>query len=70
MDDAFGIWEEAKKKYITDLVTYHSAIPKMVSITLVGNGILTNPKLPTEQDVTEVFEKLAAKIKITLTTHP
>lgn len=63
-NDAFGIWDEARNKFIPDLVTYRKGIPKMATITLAGNGILTNLKLPTEQDVTEVFEKLAAKISL------
>lgn len=61
-NDTFGIWDEAKNKFITDTEAYRKAIPEMVSNTLAGNGILTNPKLPTEQDVTIVFEKLSAKI--------
>ncbi|MDQ7095260.1 iron-containing alcohol dehydrogenase [Desulfosporosinus sp. PR] len=62
-NDAFGIWDEAKNKFITDLEAYRKAIPEMVSNALAGNGILTNPRIPTEEDVTMVFEKLAAKIK-------
>ena len=62
-NNAFGIWAEAKNKFITDTEAYRKAIPQMVSNAMEGNGILTNPKLPTEQDLTLVFEKLAAKIK-------
>jgi len=62
-NDAFGIWDEAKNKFITDIEAYRKAIPEMVSNSLAGNGILTNPKIPTDQDVTTVFEKLAAKIE-------
>jgi len=62
-NDAFGIWDEAKNKFITDIEAYRKAIPEMVSNSLAGNGILTNRKVPNDQDITLVFEKLAAKIE-------
>lgn len=59
----FGIWREAKTKFMPDLDVFRQAIPELVKNALAGNGILTNPKVPTEQDVTLVFEKLAAKLE-------
>lgn len=60
----FGIWQEAKTKFMPDLVAFRQAIPGLVKNSLAGNGILTNPKVPTELDVTVVFEKLAAKLEV------
>ncbi len=62
-NDKFGIWAEAGRKYITDLKAFDKAIPEMTGKALAGNGILTNPKVPTEKDINTVFEKLAAKMK-------
>lgn len=59
----FGIWQEAKTKFMPDLAIFRQAIPSLVKNALGGNGILTNPKVPTEQDVTLIFEKLAAKLE-------
>lgn len=61
-NDRFKVWTEAKEKFITDLDAFAAAIPEMVKNALAGNGILTNPIVPTEQDVTAVFQKLAKKI--------
>lgn len=61
-NDDFGIWDQAKNKFITDINAFRKAIPEMVSNTLSGNGILTNSKVPTEQDVVLVFNKLADKL--------
>ncbi|HZK53321.1 MAG TPA: iron-containing alcohol dehydrogenase [Desulfosporosinus sp.] len=61
-NDSFGIWDEAKYKFIIDVEAYRKAIPKMISNALAGNGILTNPKIPSKQDVTMIFEKLALKL--------
>jgi alcohol dehydrogenase class IV len=60
-NDKFGIWTEAKR-FITDLAAFRKAIPEMTAKALAGNGILTNPKVPTESDINAVFEKLAAKL--------
>ena len=59
----FGIWQEARTKFIPDVAAFRQAIPGLVKNALAGNGILTNQKVPTEQDVTLVFEKLAAKLE-------
>jgi alcohol dehydrogenase class IV len=61
-NDAFGVWTEAKHKYIRDLAAYRQAIPEIAKNAMAGNGILTNRKVPTEQDVTAVLEKLADKL--------
>jgi len=61
-NDRFKVWTEAKEKFITDLDAFEAAIPEMVKNALAGNGILTNPVVPKEQDVTAVFQKLAKKI--------
>lgn len=63
-NDRFGVWREARQHFITDLDAFHKAIPEMVKNALAGNGILTNPVVPTEQDVTTVFNKLATKMRI------
>lgn len=58
-NDKFGIWTEAKNKYLTNPDQYRKAIPDMTGKALSGNGILTNPQIPVERDVVRVFEKLA-----------
>lgn len=62
-NDKFGIWQEAKTRFIPDLAALRQAIPEMVQNALSGNGILTNPKVPDKLDVMLVFEKLAAKLE-------
>lgn len=62
-NDKFGVWQEAKSKFIPDTAVLRQAIPEMVRNTLSGNGILTNRKVPTEADVTDMFMKLAAKLE-------
>ncbi|MBP2641642.1 MAG: alcohol dehydrogenase [Firmicutes bacterium] len=62
LNDRLNIWYEAKIKYIQDLAAFRQFIPVMVKSALSGNGILTNRKTPTEADVAQVFEKLAAKL--------
>lgn len=61
-NDTFGVWGEAKAKYLPDVNALRSAIPEMTKNALAGNGILTNPIVPTEQDVATMFEKLAKKL--------
>jgi alcohol dehydrogenase class IV len=61
-NERFNVWGEAKEKFITNLDDFKAAIPEMVNNALAGNGILTNPIVPTEQDVTTVFTKLAQKL--------
>lgn len=61
-NEAFGVWAEAKQKYIRDLAVYRQAIPEITANALAGNGILTNRKLPGERDMVIVLEKLAAKL--------
>lgn len=62
-NDRFGIWTEIIAKYLKNPQQYRAAIPDMVKMALSGNGILTNPKVPDEKDVTTVFEKLAVRIE-------
>jgi len=61
-NDRFGIWAEAKNKYISDITKYRENIPGMVESALAGNGILTNLTVPTAKDVSMVFDKLADKL--------
>ncbi|SMB92454.1 1,3-propanediol dehydrogenase [Desulfonispora thiosulfatigenes DSM 11270] len=60
-NEKFGIWE-AGRKYIPDIKVLLEKTPLIVSDALSGNGILTNPKVPNEEDVTLVFKKLADKL--------
>ena len=62
-NDKFGVWQEAKRKFIPNVAAFRQAIPEMVKNALSGNGILTNRQVPTAADVTEIFEKLAAKLE-------
>lgn len=61
-NEQFGIWE-AGKKYIPDVNVLLEKTPAIVKDALSGNGILTNPKVPNEADVSLVFKKLADKLK-------
>lgn len=60
-NDNFGLWRAAKQ-YIPDISIYRKAILELVPRAMAGNGLLTNLKIPTEQDVALLFEKLAAKL--------
>lgn len=62
-NEEFGIWREAKTKYIVDTEKFRQAIPEMAGAALAGNGILTNCKIPSLADVTLMFDKLAAKLE-------
>ena len=61
-NDKFGVWQEAKSKFMPDTAVLRQAIPEMVRNTLSGNGILTNRKVPTDVDVTDMFMKLATRL--------
>lgn len=61
-NDKFCIWAEAKNKYISDISEYRRVVPDMVRSTMAGNGIMTNLKVPSEQDAFMIFDRLAAKL--------
>ncbi len=61
-NDLFGIWAQAKAKFFPEPAALQAAIPEMTKNALAGNGILTNLVVPTEQDVTVMFEKLVQKL--------
>jgi len=61
-NNAFGVWTEARQRYLPDPAAFAEAVPEMVKNALAGNGILTNPRVPTEKDIDIVFKKLAAKL--------
>lgn len=61
-NDTFGVWTEARKKYISDPKELVEAIPEIVGNALAGNGILTNRKVPSVEDVTKVFSRLSEKL--------
>ncbi|WP_422124535.1 iron-containing alcohol dehydrogenase [Planococcus sp. X10-3] len=52
----FEIKEEAKKRL--DLDELKNSIPTLVEDALSGNGIETNRKIPTRQDITEIYKNL------------
>ncbi|HEY9577476.1 MAG TPA: iron-containing alcohol dehydrogenase, partial [Pseudobacillus sp.] len=60
-NERFGIWEDAHK-YIEpeQLIT---AIPSLVADALSGNGIATNRKVPSEQDIEFIYRGLAGKVE-------
>ncbi|MCL4441225.1 MAG: iron-containing alcohol dehydrogenase [Firmicutes bacterium] len=68
-NDQFGIWNAAKN-YIKDIQDFIKIIPAMVDDAMSGlktnptgnNGIVTNRKVPTPQNVAKVFELLAEKL--------
>lgn len=59
-NEKFGVWNDGLK-YI-DTQKLNSEIPALVSDALSGNGIATNRKVPTEQDIRNVFHLLAEKL--------
>ncbi|MGF7184237.1 alcohol dehydrogenase class IV [Desulfitispora alkaliphila] len=69
-NNKFGIWNSAKE-YITDTNKLRNSISKLVEDTMIGvklnptgnNGIITNRKVPTEEDVAYMFEQLAKRIE-------
>ncbi|MGI6228005.1 MAG: iron-containing alcohol dehydrogenase, partial [Peptococcales bacterium] len=68
-NDKFAIWEAAKK-YIKDTNEFRSFIDYLVEDSMIGvklnptgnNGIITNRKVPTEDDIKVMFEQLADRI--------
>lgn len=60
-NEEFGIWDAAKK-YIKSLEELNKDIPLLVKDALSGNGIKTNRKLPTQQDVKEIYESLVKEL--------
>ncbi|MGE6613285.1 iron-containing alcohol dehydrogenase [Peribacillus sp. NPDC076916] len=59
-NEKFGVWNDGLK-YI-DTQKLIAEIPALVSDALSGNGIATNRKVPTEQDIQNVFHLLAEKL--------
>ncbi|HSO57201.1 MAG TPA: iron-containing alcohol dehydrogenase [Paenisporosarcina sp.] len=56
LNEAFQLKEEAKKRL--DLEEVKACIPILVEDALSGNGIQTNRKVPTREDITEIYTKL------------
>jgi len=60
-NDRFSLWLDAVKYLnLTDLTT---AIPDLIKDALSGNGILTNHKIPKEDDIEKIFLRFIAKLK-------
>lgn len=62
-NERFGIWKDASKYLQPEQLM--QAIPSLVIDALSGNGIDTNRKVPADQDIAGIYEKLAEKIKET-----
>ncbi|MDY0393464.1 iron-containing alcohol dehydrogenase [Virgibacillus halophilus] len=60
-NEKFGIWNELRK-FIQDIEAFRGAIPILVKDALSGNGIKTNRKLPSFQDIENVYMSLCEKI--------
>ncbi|MFD1031570.1 iron-containing alcohol dehydrogenase [Metaplanococcus flavidus] len=56
----FELKEEAKK--LLDLDELERSIPILVDDALSGNGIETNRKIPTRQDITEIYKNLVTDL--------
>lgn len=52
----FNLRSEAKKQL--DLASLKTSIPVLAEDALAGNGIKTNRKTPTREDITEIYQKL------------
>lgn len=59
-NEKFGVWHDGLK-YI-DTQKLNAEIPTLVNDALSGNGIATNRRVPTEQDIRNVFHLLAEKL--------
>lgn len=59
--DRFDLWAAAKK-YIRDRQSLVQAIPQMARDAMSGNGIATNRKVPTNQDVVNIYQLLGEKL--------
>lgn len=60
LNEEFHMEEEMKKQ--VDLEQLVASIPLLVEDSLSGNGIETNRKLPTRQDITEIYRKFATDL--------
>jgi len=56
LNEEFQLKEEANKRL--DLEKLKVCIPVLVEDALSGNGIQTNRKVPTQEDITEIYTKL------------
>ncbi|HSJ39099.1 MAG TPA: iron-containing alcohol dehydrogenase, partial [Planococcus sp. (in: firmicutes)] len=56
----FELKEEARKRL--DLNQLASSIPLLVEDALSGNGIETNRKIPTRQDITDIYKNLVTDL--------
>ena len=62
-NEQFNVWKDGLS-YI-ELENLKESIPILVEDSLSGNGITTNPKLPSYKDVQKIFESLYHKLSIT-----
>ncbi|MBD1221156.1 iron-containing alcohol dehydrogenase [Virgibacillus halodenitrificans] len=67
-NEKFGIWQDGLK-YI-DIVDLKKNIPILVKDALSGNGITTNRKVPTEEDVATIFLELIEKLEEIQAANP
>ncbi|GGB45924.1 iron-containing alcohol dehydrogenase [Virgibacillus dakarensis] len=68
-NNRFGIWD-ALQKYIQDTGKLSDSIHVLVEDALSGNGINTNRKLPSMQDIEYIYKSLFSKITVTNTVEP
>ncbi|WP_067726213.1 iron-containing alcohol dehydrogenase [Oceanobacillus damuensis] len=59
-NDKFSIWKDGLR-YI-NLQEFKENIPLLVEDALSGNGIATNPKVPTGSDIEQIFNALLKKL--------
>lgn len=57
----FNTYRLAKQKL--DIDQFSASIPTLVEDALAGNGIKTNRKVPTKDDITMIYEKLAKDLE-------
>ncbi|WP_456279036.1 iron-containing alcohol dehydrogenase [Bacillus sp. AK128] len=60
-NNEFQIWKDALTFVNSDEL--EKSIPVLVEDALSGNGILTNPRVPTKEDVTHVYKLLVEKLR-------
>ncbi|MEW9674013.1 iron-containing alcohol dehydrogenase family protein [Ammoniphilus sp. 3BR4] len=61
-NDKFDIWNDGRK-YIP-IQKLRDAIPILVEDAMSGNGISTNMKVPNQQDIAIIYERLAERLSI------
>lgn len=61
LNEKFGIWKEIRK-YMQDTEAFRDSIPTLVKDALSGNGIKTNRKLPSYQDIENIYISLYEKV--------